>query len=495
MKKLQLFLILLILGVSIFVLFNQFSIVTLQENFDFAGYKWSIFREGTLRSCSDDPITHPDACATASGNFVQDSGFLQLSSTASSGEHKGSGMPMVDSDTCIMTQESIADVDEFLIIFDGEVTCGTGNMGQNSNSNIHISLYNVATKEEKSTIQFGEGCGQNAFINKIYPPRLVKLMNNFDGTYTTYNTLGVGDIYIKDKTVDAKSLGNDIRLRICSYSQASNRASAKSSIKIYNIITKRLETAVCSAQEVMTADGGCQKLDSLLLAHENAIYESVQQQIQRISDRLQARQISIEARISDLENYMSLAEKQEKITWIDNKIIELETQRNNAEFLKSQEIASLQAAFTATEEALESTTIDAGRKKLLTATLEGTRKELAYIETLDVSKEYNDQIAFYKNQKVLLETSPEAKISELQNELELTKAILSGIQSGQIKVSADQNIEEAITEVKQQIESNQLTEAQIKAMVGSAQKTTILIVAGIVIVLIIVLLIAFRRKR
>ena len=83
---------------------------------EFAGYSWQITDEGTLTKCST-----PDGkgCATAGGSFSIEPDGVHIDSVSSSGEYKGAGMPAVNSKVCMITEERINDIDEFLIILEG----------------------------------------------------------------------------------------------------------------------------------------------------------------------------------------------------------------------------------------------------------------------------------------------------------------------------------------------------------------------------------------
>lgn len=299
-KKTIYFLIFFVLALAITTILFSSTILTafdIETGIQFAGYTWDVTGEGDVSKCADGT----NGCASSQGTYGRDeNNFIDITAMSVSDEYRNSCKPQTNIDTCLTTTEDISDIDEFLIIFSGSGFADVGAIGRTSSSFMEIRLYDPNTgikKELKS-----DGCGVSP-INNIYAtcsydlqPQLVKFLNNFDGTYTTYTSLNVGDVFIKDKTVDATDMQN-VHLQICTKTKASCRASSNGKLKIYNIVTKRLEAPVCKADQILMPDGSCEEFQSILLAHEEAIYESLDEKLERIDERLTAKEQSLQEQI------------------------------------------------------------------------------------------------------------------------------------------------------------------------------------------------------
>ena len=163
-KKIWIVLIGIMLIIGLFVTGRYvFSIITLGENIQFAGYIWDITVEGNLRQCGDDPIRHPQSCSTAGGSYEKShEGFMIINGYANSGVYyvrAGYCMPNSDSQVCMTTKEDITDIDEFLIIWSGSV----------EGSGISVDIYDKSTGDKKSI----QSARQDS--RGIIDPQLIKL--------------------------------------------------------------------------------------------------------------------------------------------------------------------------------------------------------------------------------------------------------------------------------------------------------------------------------
>lgn len=463
--------VIILIALSLFLFFNfdffkpeAGATITLQEkDLTFAGYDWDITVEGHLYECAEDPDRHSGSCSGGGGSYeVTSEGFIELEGYASSGvycDHGCKCKPPSDSLVCMTTIEDITDIDEFLIIWSGYT----------QDSSFRIGLLDKSTGTKK-TIKSAE------FVNHELKPTLVKIVNDFDGTYSIYSALGVGDLFIKDGDIDVRDFDSR-HLQVCVSSSAGctwgeGGESSSGTVRIYNIVTKRLESPLCKADEILNAQGECEPFDTFLLAHESAIYESLEEKIDRISKRLEARQEGLQNRILDLEEFLSISTKDAKLAWIEDKLVELEQLKVLAENSHKTEIGNLEEAIREVEIDIEQRE-ESARREILKDSLEGLQEELEYLKSLDPSREIRDQISFYEAQRKLLDTSlGEDMLSELEEELELTKQILEGLKNNDIVPPADVDIEDVISDILAKIEleeavsGTKLSEAEIQNLIS-----------------------------
>ncbi len=432
------------------------SILPLGSDIQFAGYHWAITSQGNLYGS-------PPHGGGAGGTYNKED-FITLTSYGSGyGEYKGQA-PNTHfySYTCMITDEEISNIDEFLIIWtgDGSHSIATGGCsGAHGGSNVFISLYDKSNQQHKIIKNYPNQFNPASGGKFTFKPELVKFMNNFDGTYTTYSTLGVGDVYIKDKTVSVVDMQSK-HLAICAYASGAYDNSCKtmvgnSKVMVYNIITKRLETPVCKAGEFPLSNGSCEKLETILLARESAIYESLAEKIQRIEDRLSDREKWLQSQIDELNEILKNEDRSEQIELLSKKIEELTKSINDKEQQKLIEIQNLENSIESLKQQLleaEGATEERIANEIIALQ---KQLELAKILSSDEIGMLDEQMEFYNNQLNLIIKGTDVRIEELENELGLTKTILEGIQSGEITPPPDVDIEEVVKKVLDKIEIQQ----------------------------------------
>lgn len=446
------------------------SIVNQGENQPFAGFTWDIKTEGNLRQCGDNSDRHPQSCSSARGTFnIDEDGLANIGSSASSSFYwirAGFCQPPSSAVTCMTTQEEISDIDEFLIIWEGSGSAG-----------VQLSILDKSTGERKAIIS----------RSGSFDAELVKFQNDFTGKYTLFKRLGVGDLFLIDKTIDTTNFQSR-HLQICVSASArcedQHKGNSQSgSIKVYNIVTKRLESAVCQADEIPLPDGSCQQLNLLELIHESAIFETLASKLERIEKRLGEREIALQQRISDFQLFLSISSKEEKLAFINSKLIELQSRKLQVESEHLQNILSLESNAVSIEEEIEQRILDnapPSRTEILKEQLTGVNQEIEFLKTLDPSIDIQEQIDFFNAQKTLIETGAEARIEFLEKELLITQQVLDGIKEGIINAPPDVDIEiviKAVTdELNKRIDAkiielrNQgLTEAQIIELLRNEQ--------------------------
>lgn len=227
-------------------------------------------------------------------NVVKDGEFLLI--TASNGE----GRLLTD----------VTDVDEVLIIYDGSVyaTC-SGSSGGNAASSISAGIIgsdggSVGLGESISTTQCINSVGDTK--SRIIEPGVWKLKNNFDGTWSALVSLGVGDIFV-DRSGKVPISGTPMLNLFAGGSKpfgcfgggSQTDTFSKETFRIFNIVRKENSFAVCKANEVLVGDV-CSDLDTILLNHEEAFFESVSEKLTRIEAEQQAKVDGLTQQIADL---------------------------------------------------------------------------------------------------------------------------------------------------------------------------------------------------
>ena len=194
----------------------------------------------------------------------------------------------------------VSGVDEFLVIYEGYAVAGCTN-GQPGSS----AGFSGGVEGDSGVLDVGKSAGCSYGVSegtKTFPPSLWKFKNNFDGTWSNLESLGVGDIFIEK---GRKTIGNNPRL----YFQAAagngcgKHGSGSTQLKIYNIVKKENSFAVCKADEFLS-DGKCTQLSQIILASEEAIKESTDEKIARITAELEAKNAGLQENINFLNEVL-----------------------------------------------------------------------------------------------------------------------------------------------------------------------------------------------
>ena len=239
------------------------------------------------------------------------------------------------------TQTPINAVDEFLIIFDSTQFAGF-EMGSSTGFFVTDKI-RISTRDESNMLNnligYGDaiGGGKSSF-SQYFAPKLVKLKNNFDGTYSILTSLGVGDVFILKET---KALPNKplyLALRVNGGGGAGGDK-ASVSANFYNIVRKENAFAVCKADEVIAPNGTCQKLANILLASEEAIKESFDAKLIRVTAELEAKNIGLTNDITLLKQQLQASQDTTTINMLIQRLNELETELKTAK----QQLADVQA--------------------------------------------------------------------------------------------------------------------------------------------------------
>lgn len=264
------------------------------DNVKFAGFDWEITASGIN--------------SFGVSNSFNDEGFLILKAAANSAKACNT-CSINGASATICAETDVKDIDELIVI-------------------VSPSGYAKGTRSAGSGISWsmlGAGNSCSTFFTCVLfdDPKAIKLINNFDGTWDSFISLGIGDIFIRDKTVD----NPDDKLKLCvSGASGEEGGSISGSLTLYNIITKEDEAAICKADEVVNVLGECEKLDSILLAHEQSLFEGFDDQIARIEERFQQKIDGLEAEIINSDDSARIAELEAELA--QTKLIATELEKN-----------------------------------------------------------------------------------------------------------------------------------------------------------------------
>jgi len=191
----------------------------------------------------------------------------------------------------------VTGIDELLIIYDGYGTAFCSNGYPNAGTYVFGKVIGSSGGEISGTQGTSTSrCSSNSdSVSVSYQPSIWKFKNNFDGTWSSMKSIGVGDIFIRESTAELKGDRQYLEMGVLIGVTCGNRNGGTSRLRIYNIVRKENAFAVCKANEVLLADGGCQDLKTILLNSEEAIKESYDEKFIRLQAELEAKQSGLTA--------------------------------------------------------------------------------------------------------------------------------------------------------------------------------------------------------
>lgn len=221
-------------------------------------------------------------------------------------------------DVYMTTQTPINDVDEFLVIFDSSQFAGF-EMGASAGVFItDKTRYDTRDESQVITqiISYSDGVsGGKSSFSQYFTPKLIKLKNNFDGTYSILTSLGVGDVFIVKNTV---TIPKDKPLYLglsVSGGGGAGGSNARSTMTVYNIGRKESAFAVCTANQfiqdvngdnkIATDGSECFDLKTIVLNNEEFVKESDFAKQQRILEELQAKNEGLTADLNNLKQQLA----------------------------------------------------------------------------------------------------------------------------------------------------------------------------------------------
>lgn len=350
----------------------------LNPSVSFAGRSWSI-EEPTATTTSSEGFTfktYPNGirCIKAgSVSFEKTTDFLVLRSSASGGSNLGR--------VCAEDIYALIDVtndDEILVLLDGYGIANAGGSGASGGYNMYASVMDSNGDE----LWQGKGISADArtmpSASGTFEPQIFSFKNNFDGTWSSIESFGIGDVFIKKET---KTMIPPIKLKLGSVSTlslADGSASASGFSRFYNVVFKENGFAVCKADEVLVGEV-CQNLQNILLKNEEAIKESYDEKFARIEAELLAKNQGLTTEITALKEQLAQQGiSTSQITLLQQQISQLEAQLATA-----TDKTAIQAQIDALK-AQQSTSPDINdRLSALEAELKLTKQQLADVQVGD----------------------------------------------------------------------------------------------------------------
>jgi len=358
----------------------------LNPSVSFAGKNWVVEqRERTLCPIQGDI------------SYEFENEFLVLKSSASGSQTCSSGV--------IFAITDITNDDEVLILLDGAGNANAGGSRATGSYYMVVSIVDANGNVIRQQRGIDADSRDKPTLSASFEPQIFSFKNNFDGTWSSIESFGIGDIFIKKET---KAMIPPIKLILGSESHVGmpdGSASANGFSRFYNIVPKENGFALCKADEVLV-DDVCQTLSSILLKNEEAIKESFDEKLARIEAELLAKNQGLTADIQLLNQRLAeqgvtqsqIDSLKTQITALEN---ELKSDPNNQliqsqlDELKSQDlagkIASLELELEGTKQQLAD--VQAGDKTVVNV-IEANE---AIKEPNAVKKLWNRLIAFIKN--------------------------------------------------------------------------------------------------
>ena len=372
------------------------------SSFEFAGFTWQDNKPNDACGLNDF-----SSSVARSGDFVE----IKVNAGAQAQRY---------------IETDITGIDEILIIYEGygsaSAACAYGNSGYEIFSTIKGTTSGSITNANGANTQCSSGSSSSSMT---FAPAIWKFKNNFDGTWSTMQSLNVGDIFV---VKDTKPITGNAMLRIgvSAGGGCGSGGSASSYIKIYNIVRKENAFAVCKADEYLTTDTTgkqiCKPLSTIVLNSEEAIKESFDEKLARVTAELEAKNAGLTADIEVLKQQLAQQQTAEQITSLQQQIQQLESELATAsdkttiqtqiDALKAQQLA--QQGISQTQVSSLQQQITQLESQLATAT---DKTSIQY------------QIDLLRTQQ-LQSSSVQDQISALQSELKETKAVLADVQAG-----------------------------------------------------------------
>src|SRR3990167_8312398 len=193
--------------------------------------------------------------------------FLVLNSASSGSQSQGCNGPAI-----ITASTDITNDDEILVLLDGYGTASAGGISASGSYDMFAKIADVNGNEIWQSKGISASARGPTSTSATFEPQIFAFKNNFDGTWSSIQSFGIGDVFIKKET---KAMTPPIRLHLGSVSSvglADGSASASGFSRFYNVVFKENAFAVCKADEVgidanndgrVTSDE-CQQLENIL---------------------------------------------------------------------------------------------------------------------------------------------------------------------------------------------------------------------------------------
>lgn len=203
--------------------------------------------------------------------------------------------------------KSYENADDILIIYSYVLENPSNTHDKYCEGGFSISLSNSAFISDRCV----QGSGNNqGDVNRCYSEKeisMVKLKNNFDGTWDVMQYAGIGDIFVKQSTITADA---NPHLKVQTYQTTNsiggswNACQSNGRVIIYNIVEKTNEVVNCNAGETLLENGSCVALEGLLLENERAVKEELLAELARIEARLLEKEALLQGQIDALNQLL-----------------------------------------------------------------------------------------------------------------------------------------------------------------------------------------------
>ena len=336
------------------------------SSISFAGREWNV-------EVSDARIqSNGYPCSPGSASYTFEGETLVMSGSASGSQSQGCFGP-----GRVVATTDITNDDEVMVLFDGYGTASAGGSSASGSYSLITSVIVVNGIELSQAKGVAASSRGVTSASASFEPQIFSFKNNFDGTWSSIQSFGIGDVFIKKETM---MMTPPIKLRLISEASvglSDGSASANGISRFYNVVFKENGFAVCKADEVLV-EGQCQTLSSILLKNEEAIKESFDEKLARIEAELLAKNQGLTEDLTKLQAQL----EQQGITQHEIDLLkvqiailenELKTDPNNQllqnqlDELKSQDlagkIASLQSELDGAKQQLAD--VQAGDKTVV----------------------------------------------------------------------------------------------------------------------------------
>ncbi|KKS14157.1 MAG: hypothetical protein UU72_C0053G0006 [candidate division WWE3 bacterium GW2011_GWB1_41_6] len=336
------------------------------SSISFAGRGWNV-------EVSDARIqSNGYPCSPGSASYTFEGETLVMSGSASGSQSQGCVGP-----GRVVATTDITNDDEVMVLFDGYGTASAGGSSASGSYSLITSVIDVNGIELSQAKEVAASSRGVTSASASFEPQIFSFKNNFDGTWSSIQSFGIGDVFIKKETM---VMTPPIKLRLISEASvglSDGSASANGISRFYNVVFKENGFAVCKADEVLV-DKVCQTLSSILLKNEEAIKESFDEKLARIEAELLAKNQGLTEDLTKLQAQL----EQQGITQHEIDLLkvqiailenELKTDPNNQllqnqlDELKSQDlagkIASLQSELDGAKQQLAD--VQAGDKTVV----------------------------------------------------------------------------------------------------------------------------------
>ena len=247
------------------------------SSISFAGREWNV-------EVSDARIqSNGYPCSPGSASYTFEGETLVMSGSASGSQSQGCVGP-----GRVVATTDITNDDEVMVLFDGYGTASAGGSSASGSYSLITSVIDVNGIELSQAKEVAASSRGVTSASASFEPQIFSFKNNFDGTWSSIQSFGIGDVFIKKETM---VMSPPIKLRLISEASvglSDGSASANGISRFYNVVFKENGFAVCKADEVLV-EGQCQTLSSILLKNEEAIKESFDEKLARIEAELLAK--------------------------------------------------------------------------------------------------------------------------------------------------------------------------------------------------------------